>query len=52
MKNAKFAFFQRGKSIVFVKKLRLIQLLVLWKINQEKVSGDVPVIKKFICNPL
>ena len=43
MANAKFAFLQNGESTVFLKKLRFLQLLLLCKIDQEKVSGNVLV---------
>ena len=45
MTNAKFAFFQKGESTVFLKNLRFLQLLLLCKIDQEKVSGNVLVKK-------
>ena len=51
-KNAKFEFFQRGWSIVFIEKLRFLKLLCFCKIDQEKVSGDILVRKQFFCNPL
>ena len=50
-KNAKFTFFQRGNSIVFVKNLKFIQLLFLCKIDKDKVSEDDLLRKKIFCNP-
>ena len=47
-KKAKFAFFQRSKSIVF-KNLTFIHLLFLCKIHQKKVFLLHPVSP---CNPL
>ena len=34
-----FAFFEKGKSIVFVKNLQFIELLLVCKIDQGKLSG-------------
>ena len=39
-KTQKFAFFQKGQSMVFVKKRRFFNLQFLCKINQEKVFGE------------
>ena len=50
MKNANLEFFHGGKSIVFVKSLRFFQLCFLWKIDPEKVPGDVLREKKVLCN--
>ena len=38
-------------SIVFVQNLRCIHLLLLFKIEQDKVSRDVLVRKTFFGNP-
>ena len=48
----KINFFPKGKSIVFVKNLRFIQRSFSFKIDQEKLSGDVLVRKTFFCHPL
>ena len=48
MAKAKFAFFQNGESTVFLKNLRFLQLLLLCKIDQEKVSGNVLVKKNSV----
>ena len=55
MKNAKVKIFQRGSSMVFVKNLKFLQLLFLYKINQERVSNEVLARKKvylILCKPL
>ena len=52
MKNTNLGFFQGGKSIVFVKSLRFLQLCFSCKIDQEKVSGDVLLTEKVFCNRL
>ena len=52
MRNANLGFFHGGKSIVFVKSLRFFQHCFLFKIDPEKVPGDVLLRKKVLCNPL
>ena len=47
MKNAKLEFFQRGRSIVFVKSFRFLQFF-LCKINKKKVFRNV-LVKKQAC---
>ena len=41
LKNAKMAFFQRGESMIFVKKLTVFNLLCLSKIEGEEAFPDV-----------
>ena len=48
MKNAKFEFFQRGRSIFFVKNFGFLQLCFLCKINKRKVFRNV-FVKKQAC---
>ena len=48
MKNAKLEVFQRGRSIVFVKSFRFLQLCFLCKINKKKVFRNV-LVKKQAC---
>ena len=47
----KLGIFPRGKSIVFLKSVRFLQLSFLCKIDQEKVSGDVLLRKKVLYDP-
>ena len=46
MKNAKWEFFQRGRSIFFIESFRFRQLYFLCKINKKNVFRDVLVKKK------
>ena len=55
MTKAELAFFQKGESTVLLKNLRFLQLLLLCKIDQEKVSENVLLKKTFSvtrCKPL